>query len=169
MFGTRTQVLPGPATLLGGAGLYLMPVPLLLGRAWPPWAHQAALVSGDIRFSTLSCHGHPQAASAAAWLNNSSSLLYSSLPGCEWLSKPHHSPPGPAALAFTPSPAWPPESCPRTGPCARAMNQSGLLWRSRVNTGAGGASGHSVDPMCGKEGARGSWRWRHRHPRLHPS
>lgn len=101
--------------------------PCSLGRAWPPWAHQAALVSGNIRFSTLSCHGHPQAASAAAWLNNSSSLLYSSLPGCEWLSKPHHSLPGPAALAFTPSLTGPPESCPRTGPRAWAMNYSGLL------------------------------------------
>lgn len=69
------------------------------GHTWPPWC---------VETSDLA-RGHPppppaphQAASAAAGLNNSLSLVYSSLPDCERLSKPRHSPhPGPAALAST--------------------------------------------------------------------
>lgn len=126
----RPQAL-GSASLWEGAGLLLMPVsPALwaLVRVRPQWAHQAALVSGEIRSRTLTAP-HPQPASAAAWLNNSSGLVYASLPGGEWLSRPPHRPlRGPAALASVPSPTWPPESCSKTGPCALAMHYSGLVW-----------------------------------------
>lgn len=104
--GLRFHLALALATLLETRCVCFILFPLALRpllRAWPQWAHQAALVNADVRVSILSCHGHPQAASAAAWLNNSSSLVYSSLPGCEWLSEPQHRPlPGPAALASNP-------------------------------------------------------------------
>lgn len=105
----RTRVLPcsGPCFPPGrglGCALCLCPLALwALVRACPQWAHQAALVSGDIKFSTLSCHCHPQAASAAAWLNYSSGFVYPSLLGCEWLSKPHTAP-SQVQLPWPPSP-----------------------------------------------------------------
>lgn len=99
--GTQVLLVLAPAPLLGGAGPYLSlsltPCPLALVRApcTCPWG--CPLVSDDVRLSTLSCHGHPQAASAAAWLNNSSNLVYSS-----WLLVALKTPPRPPPRSSCP-------------------------------------------------------------------
>lgn len=124
-----------PATLLETRRvcliLFLLALRPLL-RAWPQWAHQAALVNADVRVSILSCHGHPQAASAAAWLNNSSSLVYSPFLAVSG-SQNLNTAPSQVQLPWlpTPSPIRPPEICSRTGPCILTMNYSGLIWLQR--------------------------------------
>ena len=153
-----------PATLLGGAVLSLFSVtPCPLGSGQSPATlapPRLPLVSGDVRLLTLSCHGHPWAASAAAWLNNSSNLVYSS-----WLLVTLKTPPQPPPRSSCPGlhlplPIWPPESCSRPGLCALAMNYSGLIWLELGRIlGLEESLGHAVRPIWGRgEGARGRQR-----------
>lgn len=154
-----TQVLSSSSSCCSpGWGLCcaLSQLPLALWalvRAWPHQAPGLPLVSGDVRLSTLSCHCCPRAASAAAWLNNSSNLVYSS-----WLLVALKAPPPPS----------PRSSCPGLNPLSNlATGRLLQAWAmcighelfshlagARVDIGAGGESGPCSSSHLGPCGRR---------------